>query len=76
MFQDEIRRQILDENKREWSINEYEGDPDSFFTAVVVPLRALRDIDAVSDYEELALHINGESRISHVWIGAVNLNLL
>jgi hypothetical protein len=47
----EIRRQIVEENKRSWGLNDYEQDPTAFRTQCLVPLEQLQEV-----YGGLDLH--------------------
>ena len=79
MSMKEVRRQILDENKRKFSITEYGNDPDIFFTECVDPLRAMHDVGAIENLEEIMIDtIGGGEKVVGVAeiIGALNLNLL
>lgn len=74
----EIRRQILDENKRLWSNAEVEGgDADLFMTQVVAPLRRLRSKGAFDRLNEIEAAIDGNLVIIGVEIiGPINLERL
>ena len=48
---EEVRGQILDRDKRSWSITEYGGDPDVFRTECVTPLQILQQQDCFEIHE-------------------------
>lgn len=72
---DEIRRQILDENKQVWSIAEYGNDPDVFLTQCVAPLQMLQE-QGCFQIKEIYSSVRGRKYISKVVIvTAINLDL-
>jgi hypothetical protein len=74
----EVRRQILDENKRLWSNAEVDGgDADLFFTQIVAPLRHLKAEGVFDHLDEIKAAIDGRFVIIGVEIvGPINVERL
>ena len=68
-------QEILD-GKRSWGMHQdADGDPDIFYTNVVVPLRELRDNGVFDKLIEIKRNDRGRSDIARIDIvGAVNLD--
>lgn len=72
---EDVRRQILDQDKRSWSITEYGGDPDVFRTECVTPLQILQQ-QGCFEIREVYSSVRGRKYVSRVdIISAINLDL-
>jgi len=72
---EEVRRQILDRDKRSWAITEYGGDPDVFRTECVTPLQILQQ-QGCFEIREIYTYARGRKYVSRIdIISAVNLDL-
>jgi hypothetical protein len=72
---DEIRRQILDEDRRSWTISECGGDADVFRTQCVAPLRTLQQRGCFEIYE-FCSSVRGRKYVSRVdIISGINLDI-
>jgi hypothetical protein len=72
-YVEKIHSQILDSRKRSWSAAEYDGDADTFFTEVVIPLRQLRSLGMFDALDEVPFNVDGESFIGVIdVIGPIN----
>jgi len=68
-FRAERLREILDERKKQWRINDYKGsDPDRFHVEVVLPLRELHYEGWFDDYKETKNSVRGTLFVNAFYI--------
>lgn len=71
---EERRQEILD-GKRAWSYAEFNGDPDTFHTQVVVPLRQLKAEGLFDEAREIFGSVRGVKFVrSYNIISPINFN--
>ena len=65
----DLRKQIMDENKRRFDVNsDAAGDMDTFFSSHVAPLRDLQDRGVI----EIKEHRNHKNEVDLVDVVAIN----
>lgn len=75
-YKDTIRKQIMDEGRRQWTVADTGGDLDQFEVEVLVPLREFAAAGCFTLNEHLGSY-RGRKHIDHVRIeGEVRFEML